>query len=657
MILLPPYNILFMKAIGNLLFAVLCLLVPSFAGAQTEVMAWGNMTGVRVDGELMEFESSLRVAERGWSSVEATGKERQFRPLYIRDGQKQTVKTAIDRIRFEQTVNDLSKGNVAVSLTMISDTSKAVEGVYFALDIPAKRYDNGSVRIGSSETALAILTEGDKVKKLSGNRIIIEGTGRKLQLDFASSVTAFLRKEAGNAATLYIQLASASVRKGQTERLNFTLQTTGEINNRPATIAIHTDKPGRLFAGLGGNFRLQNPQVDPKIIDYCLDNLRVAWGRVELPWRIWQPEENSDPIADARAGRLDERVTNAMKMAQRLAAKGMPVIVSAWFPPAWAIEGDPASYVRHGGVQAFRLDADKQQQIYKSLTDYLVYLKEEYGVEATAYSFNESDLGIDVLHTPQEHAAFIKGLGAEMAARGLATKMLLGDNSDATTYDFILPGMNDPEAQKYIAAVSFHSWRGCDDETLRKWGDAARRLNVPLIVGEGSTDAAAHTYPMIFAESTFALYEINLYIRICAISQPVSILQWQLTSDYSILWGDGVYGSTGALRPTQRFWNLKQLASTPEGSFSLPFDCNQEDVNCAAFGNKARGEYTLHVVNNGAAREAVVTGLPPTLSRIKVYGTDSNAGMKELPDVKAENGTVRLNLPAMSFVSLMAAEK
>ena len=119
---------------------------------------------------------------------------------------------------------------------------------------------------------------------------------------------------------------------------------------------------------------------------------------------------------------------------------------------------------------------------------------------------------------------------------------------------------------KYIGAVSFHSWRGCTDEILNQWHDAARQLNVPLLIGEGSTDAEAWNYPQIFQESSFALHEIDLYTRILAVSKPKSILQWQLTADYSILAGGGVFGEEGPLRPTQRFWNLKQLASTPERS-------------------------------------------------------------------------------------------
>ena len=115
---------------------------------------------------------------------------------------------------------------------------------------------------------------------------------------------------------------------------------------------------------------------------------------------------------------------------------------------------------------------------------------------------------------------------------------------------------------------------------LRSWHEAARDVNVPLLIGEGSTDAAAWRYPQIFEEPSFALHEIILYLRILAVSQPRSILQWQLTADYSLLAGGGVFGNDKEpLRPMQRFWNLKQLASTPGGR--LPAAVDQQQPDCA----------------------------------------------------------------------------
>ena len=395
---------------------------------------------------------------------------------------------------------------------------------------------------------------------------------------------------------------------------------------------------------------------DPEVIDYCLANMRVAFGRVEFPWGQWDQYTHPERYEGQQQGRgggfgggnSADHIHRSADMARRLKQVGMPVIVSAWFPPAWAGNQTTRS---DGTSRAYSLKSEEQDRIFESIASYLIYLKKEYGCEPDYFSFNESDLGINVVHTPEEHRDFIKSFGKYMAGQGLKTLMLLGDNSDATTFDFIVPTLTDPEALRYVGAISFHSWRGCDDETLRRWAAASRQINVPLIVGEGSTDAAAHQYAAIFNESTFALYEINLYTRICAISQPLSILQWQLTADYSLLWGDGIFNSDGPLRPTQRFFNIKQLASTPADSFAIPTTCDKDNVNVASFINVARGESAVHIVNNAASCDAVITGLPvaSTTAVVQVTNSGSNAESQCLPVV---DGKVEVFMPAESFVSV-----
>jgi hypothetical protein len=334
---------------------------------------------------------------------------------------------------------------------------------------------------------------------------------------------------------------------------------------------------------------------------------------------------------------------------------GIPVIVSAWFPPEWAVieSAREAFRPRSDGLRGVALDPDKMETICSSIAAYLFHLKNAYGVDAHSFSFNESDLGINVRQTGEEHAKLIKTLGRRLQSRGLATRLLLGDTSDARPIEFIRPALDDPETHPFIAAVSFHSWRGCTNERLQQWSAAAQQLNVPLIVGEGSTDAAAWRYNEIFSESTFAFYEIDLYTRILAIAQPLSILQWQLTSDYSLLVGGGVFGTDGPLRPTQRFWNLKQLASTPAGAFHLPVVCEGANLNCAAMGNVARGEYVVHIVNNGTRREASIDGIPTGVDELRVIVTDHERGMVEVARVPVKDGAAEVVLEAASFVSLL----
>ena len=114
-------------------------------------------------------------------------------------------------------------------------------------------------------------------------------------------------------------------------------------------------------------------------------------------------------------------------------------------------------------------------------------------------------------------------------------------------------------------------------------------MNVPLIIGEGSTDAAAHQYPDIFNETTFA----------------------------------------------------------------LPLVCDKETVNAAAFANIARGECALHIVNNGASCEAVISGFPEGAGRaiVRVTNTEQNsvAACYGISD-----GCLKLEMPADSFVSIFA---
>jgi len=522
---------------------------------------------------------------------------------------------------------------------------------------------------------------------------------------------------------VFLAVTSGKLAAGQSAKKSFALKVTGEVDKSPVELTLDASHPGQIFDGLGGNFRIQNPGTDPAVIQYNLDNLRVAWGRVEMPWSTWQPNEDVDPLAAARAGNLNPRIAQAMEMAHRLAQKGIPIIVSAWAAPAWAILGNlggrggfggggapgavggrgaagapaagtPGAACAPGGANAAGaagnsevgggrgavavpgaaggrgalgaapqqegprgnpLNPAKMDHIKESIASYLVFLKEKYGVEAAMFTFNESDLGINVRQTPREHAELIKTLGPYFASRGLATKLALGDTSDATPIDFIKPALQDPEAAKYVGAVDFHSWRGCTDDILAQWSAAARQLNVPLIVAEGSTDAASWRYPQIFAEQSFALYEINLYTRILAIAQPKSILQWQFTADYSLLAGGGVFGDNGPLRPTRRFWNLKQLASTPPRSFALPVKCNRPDLTCAAFGDIAGGVYTVHIVNNGAGRPATLTGLPDGVKQLRVWVTDSQRGMQEGERIAVSGGKAEFQLDPMSFTTLIGA--
>ncbi|MFI5193264.1 MAG: hypothetical protein ACHQD7_04385 [Chitinophagales bacterium] len=641
---------------GMILWATGLMLITGIATGycQTEVEPWGNIIGIRIGGQPMGFESSLRVAGKDWNWIKSTGREKQ-RPKYKRLGDRQIVTTAIDSFHFTEVVEEAGKGSAKIDIQVGSAAPENQDQTFFSLSLPEAYYAHGTVKI-DHENPASLAASASEVYKPVEHAVKFISPQRQLEITFSQPGSVMVKREANKGISqtqIYIPISKAGELLKETVSKTFTLKVSGEIDKTPITLRLDTAKAGRIFSGLGGNFRLQNPKTDPQVIDYCLENLRVAWSRVEMPWLFWQPDLNKNPIEEAKGGRLNPRVQKAMEMAQKLSKMGIPVILTAWSAPAWAVVGTPHFRPGPDGVWGNPLDHSRDAEIYKSIADYIEYLKDQYGVDVRLFSFNESDLGINIRQSGEEHAALIKGLGAYFVSRGLKTKMLLGDNSDATTYSFIYPAMKDTATYSYIGAISFHSWRGWETEILEKWAAAATEMKLPLLVGEGSIDAAAWNYPDIFGEPLYAMEEINLYIRLLAVCEPESILQWQLTADYSPLAGGGIFGNNEPLHPTQRFWNLKQLASTPKDLDAMPVSADRPFISCAALGNNQSGVYALHLVNNGAIRKVNLYGLPARIKTMRIYITDAKRNMQEGRPIAVKKGRAVFTLDSYAYSTLM----
>lgn len=632
------------------------LLLPcSKANAQAEVTAWGNITALRIQGQPVFFEGSICTVSRDWKNVNATALERQS-PKYNRSGQTQIIDTQLDSLYINEKVKGNDKGKAVIKINYESKADLETEGLFYRIDLDDALFPDPVLKStdGKSYQLKQMLQNSGQFVKVETGAFVLTSGNEQLGVNNKQAQAVFV-KQTRQHIQLYIPLKEGNLKSGERATAKVELQASAAIDTQPVMVAIDPAKQGRLFEGFGGNFRLQNPRTDPQVIDYCLDNMRVAWGRIEMPFAQWQPNIDADPIQEAKAENQNLHVQQSMEMAQRLQKMGIPIILTSWTAPNWAIIGQPHSRPKPGEQWGNPLNPETIKATYKGIADYIMYLKEAYGVDIKLFSFNESDLGINIRVTPQEHDQLIKGLGAYFVSRGLQTKMLLGDNSDANSYEFIYPALNDPEARPYIGAISFHSWRGWETSTLNKWYDAAQQSGLPLIVGEGSIDAAAWAYPKIFEEEAYARQEIGLYLRLLTICQPISILQWQLTADYSPLIGGGIFGNDDNLHPGQRFWNLKQFASVPKEMYYIPANTNAGNVTCTALGNTQTGQYALHFVNNGPTREVVVNGLPGSVKSLDFFMTDKKAAMKKVT-IPVTSGTVRFTSKTLSFISLMTSE-
>ncbi|MEH6406463.1 MAG: hypothetical protein V7767_04210 [Leeuwenhoekiella sp.] len=640
------------------LFLLVTALLPLRNYGQAEFTTWGNLTGIRVNNQLMEFETSLAFVKTDYSTWE-TRKEGQNTD-FTREGADKIFSYEMgDAIRWKNKISSPEAGKASVSVQFSSKVDTLINGAFFRLKLPKEYDEDTSFKITSAPSfSLSEIntTYKDANYKVIATGIDIKSPKRQLSITFEKPTELIIENDSINSTVeIDFKIAAGSIKAEEIFSNTFTIKATGEIDKSPVMLKIFPEQEGAEFDGIGGNFRLQNPKMDPQVIDYSLENLRVAWSRVEMPWRQWNPDETTDPIAEAKKGNIDPKVKASLEMAQRLDKMGIPVILAAWFAPDWAIVGERVRGVNLDGSRGNALDQNKKEAIYKSITSYIKYLKEEYGVKTVMFSFNESDLGIDVRQTPEEHNMLIKELGRYFKKEGLGTKFFLGDNSDANSWDFTTVASMDPETRPFIGGVSFHSWRGWTDENLIKWRDIANRVGAPLFVGEGSIDAGAWRYPLIFEEPTYALDEIDVYIKILKIAQPLTILQWQLTSDYSVLSGGGLFGNTmDKLYPQQRFFNLKQLGSTPKGLKSIPLIVDKDDVRCAAFGSRENGTYAIHMVNKGATRQIKIAGLPVGITDMIVYVTNQEKSFEKEQAVKVINGQLSFELDGASFVSLFS---
>ena len=76
---------------------VIGILVPGMGYGQAVLQPWGNLSGIRIEGQLMDFGTSIRVLGKGGELLQAlTGKERQH-PHYDR------CCRAIFRLRYYET--------------------------------------------------------------------------------------------------------------------------------------------------------------------------------------------------------------------------------------------------------------------------------------------------------------------------------------------------------------------------------------------------------------------------------------------------------------------------------------------------------------------------------------------------------------------------
>ncbi len=656
-------------------------LVLCTAIAQPVVAPWGNILGLEIDGQRFSFETALRAVNPDWSGfVQSSQYNWEGKPTFTRDGATHTCGHFLQGTQLDYTtrITETGRGAARIELEVAARAPLATAGTFFCMNVPAADHAGATFElVGAAAQPLAVLPDasgqGRELLRTRARGFRVASGGRTLEVVADAATEIILRQDFVdnppylNDATprltfvprdpqlkvadyqVYFAVLPASAPAGTSARTAYTVRADGPVDRTPVELVLDAGSPGRVFDGIGGNFRMQYPELDAQVVDYMFAHLDVAWGRIAFPWAEWQPEEAAHCGAKVLAGGMSPSFYAQLAIARELARRRIPIIASVWVPPDWAV--DRSAKLPKG----VRLDPAKLQRSADSIADWLVFLKNHYGVEVALFSFNETDYGVEVKQTPEEHAAANRIIGATFAARGLVTKMVLGDTGACTLQSHALVGPSEADRSLLpsLGGVAFHNYHGLTPDALRAWAETARRTNLPLLCTEGGADSAAHRYPLIWATPWFAQLELDQYVRSGAACQPATIMPWQLNADYSLLAGGGIYGDHGPLRPTQRFWGLKQLGVLSH-AFWLPITANRGDLSCAALGDIARGAYAVHIVNNAATRLATVLGLPAGVRRMRIHVTDATRGMQAMAVKGVVDGAVTFQLEAQAFTSLVS---
>jgi O-glycosyl hydrolase len=650
----------------NIVVSVLllaCLSAPSWAEiAVTD--GDGQITGLSVSGDFLPVQASLRIPQKGWGKISSTS-DAQGVKQSTTDG-TQTWSGLIEvapgkDYRFTESLTETG-GQVNISYEVTAEADVDIEGVFLFIDVPISMFSGGRCVLSNKGTEVGAATMPVT------NIHFVNGTANGVEMSDAADRTSLTigldralpvvvqdtRQWKGTTYSAFCQLVP-TLKSGETTSLQVTLKPTDVPDHSPAHLTVSPNKARYHLDGFGGDYCFN---IESPVTQYTLDNLHIACARTEMRLWEWEPE-NHDASADAinwpyleSQDKPGSDLHRQFLLAKQIQNKGVPYVISVWHLPEW-LYADPGKGPSAGHRT---VPPEKWPELLECIGSYLLYARRKYGVEPNYFSFNEPNYGVEVYLSPEDHRDAIKRIGAYLQKLGLKTKMALGDvtGPPGPTFDYVLPAANDPDAMKYVGALTFHSWGGGSAQDYEQWGNLAQRLHVPLFVTELGVDSGAwRTHA--FDTYHYAMDEVRMYQDILLYARPQGTMQWEFTSDYGIVNAQNGPDGKTVFVPNVRFYFVKQFCNlTPQNAEALATTSDNSKVLFTAFAGTEAGKrvYTCHIGNFGASRTATLRGLPAGVTRLRAVCTSETESFKELAPVSVKDGKAEVALPEECLLTL-----
>ncbi|HCE17855.1 MAG TPA: hypothetical protein DEQ80_08350, partial [Anaerolinea thermolimosa] len=227
----------------------------------------------------------------------------------------------------------------------------------------------------------------------------------------------------------------------------------------------------------------------------------------------WEPvNDNEDPNDFYDDGFLDNEgshVHATFQFMQEVYPQGVEIIASVWRVPDWMVENPENESQRI-------IPRERYPEVIESLAAWLMRARDEYHVKVSYLSFNEANLGINVLLSPEDAIEMIREGGERFKELGLETRWLLGDTSNmGENISYASQIWDAVDIRGYLGPLAFHSWDAqASDDVLLGIGAFADKNGLDVWCTEGGWDAQLWQHPDRFPGYTHALNLAAIYARV-----------------------------------------------------------------------------------------------------------------------------------------------
>ena len=305
--------------------------------------------------------------------------------------------------------------------------------------------------------------------------------------------------------------------------------------SQTATVKVYPEILKQKMVSIGGNYCQANYTNNAwdAIGEVTLEEFRPSHVRLALPLQF----KNLN-YAEYKGKKIVEQpaVITLLETMKRMKNEyGVSnFTISAWRVADELVENPEARSQR-------KIKHEKYSEVIDMIESFLLKAKNDYGVEADYFSFNESDGGWMTIFSPEETIRFFKMAGERFKKAGLKTKFLWADTAQTLgTVEFATMIAADSTIWKYLGPLCFHSWwsERIPNSEFERIAAYAKAWNKQVWCSELGFDAMSHKIKGMNASWDYAFRFAKISHRMLKHAEVAVSMYWTWQNNYAIMSAD-----------------------------------------------------------------------------------------------------------------------